>query len=143
MKLAKALGFDGVGSVYPPEVAAYAAACDREGLRLFNVYVVLPIDGAPALDATLKDQLAPLQGRQALLWVGLTSKAHRPESATGEAEALAVLAAVADFADVLGATVALYPHAGFWVERTDHAVQLAKRVNRPNVGVSFNLCHFL
>jgi sugar phosphate isomerase/epimerase len=142
-KLAKALGYDGVGSVYPQDVAAFAAACDREGLRLFNAYVVLPIDGTPALTDDLKAQLAPLQGRQALLWLGLTSKTHRPAAATGEPEALAVIAAVADHADSLGAAVALYPHAGFWVERTDHAVQLAKRLARPNVGVSFNLCHFL
>ena len=141
--LAKRLGYAGIGSVYPRDVAAFADACDREGLRLFNVYVVLPIDGAPALDETLSTQLAPLRGRQALLWVGLTSQQHRPGAATGEPEALATLRRVLALAESVGATVAIYPHAGFWVERTDHAVRLAQRLNRPELGVSFNLCHFL
>jgi len=39
--------------------------------------------------------------------------------------------------------VALYPHYGFWVERVEDAVRVAKKVNRKNVGVTFNLCHWL
>jgi sugar phosphate isomerase/epimerase len=39
--------------------------------------------------------------------------------------------------------VVLYPHVGFYVARVEDAVRLAKKVDRKNVGVSFNLCHFL
>ena len=39
--------------------------------------------------------------------------------------------------------IALYPHAGFWVERVEDAVRLAARVDRKNLGVTFNLCHWL
>jgi len=42
-----------------------------------------------------------------------------------------------------GLQVAIYPHLGFYVERTDHALQLAQKINRKNVGLSFNLCHWL
>lgn len=143
VSLAKTLGFDGIGSVYPADVAGFAAACDQEKLRLFNVYVVLPIDGAPALPEELGEQLAPLKGRRALLWVGLTSQTRRPGDPAGDADALQVLTSVANLAQHLGATVALYPHAGFWIERTDHAVKVVERLQRPDVGVSFNLCHFL
>lgn len=143
VQLAKTLGFDGVGSVYPADVAGFAAACDHAARRLFNAYVVLPIDGAPPLPTELAAQLAPLQGRRASLWVGLTSKTRQPGDPDGDADALQVLTSVANLAESLGATVALYPHAGFWVERTEQAVAVAKRLHRPDVGVSFNLCHFL
>jgi sugar phosphate isomerase/epimerase len=39
--------------------------------------------------------------------------------------------------------VALYPHYGFWLERVEHAVRIVKKVDRENVGVVFNLCHWL
>jgi sugar phosphate isomerase/epimerase len=39
--------------------------------------------------------------------------------------------------------VALYPHTGFWCERVEDAVRVAKKVDRKNVGVTFNLCHWL
>jgi sugar phosphate isomerase/epimerase len=39
--------------------------------------------------------------------------------------------------------VALYPHTGFWLERVEDAIRIAKRVDRRDVGVTFNLCHWL
>jgi sugar phosphate isomerase/epimerase len=37
----------------------------------------------------------------------------------------------------------LYPHQGNWVERIEDAVRVAEKVDRANVGVMFNLCHWL
>ena len=42
-----------------------------------------------------------------------------------------------------GLRIALYPHQGFWVERVEDAVRVAKKVERKNVGITFNLCHWL
>lgn len=39
--------------------------------------------------------------------------------------------------------VVLYPHANFHIERLDHALRIAKATGCDNVGVAFNLCHFL
>jgi dienelactone hydrolase len=39
--------------------------------------------------------------------------------------------------------VVLYPHTGMYVETTGDAVRIAKAAERSNVGVTFNLCHFL
>ena len=39
--------------------------------------------------------------------------------------------------------MALYPHFGFYVDRVETAVRIANKAERTNVGVSFNLCHFL
>ena len=42
-----------------------------------------------------------------------------------------------------GLRVALYPHAGDWLQRVEDAVRVAQKVDRKNVGVTFNLCHWL
>ncbi len=39
--------------------------------------------------------------------------------------------------------VSLYPHKGTYSERMEDVVRLAKKTDRPNVGVTFTMCHFL
>jgi sugar phosphate isomerase/epimerase len=39
--------------------------------------------------------------------------------------------------------IALYPHSWFWIERVEDALRVAKKVDRTNVGATFNLCHWL
>ena len=46
-------------------------------------------------------------------------------------------------ADALGMKVALYPHHGYAVATMPQAMDLLAKVNCPNLGVMFNLCHFL
>jgi sugar phosphate isomerase/epimerase len=143
VRLVKSLGYDGIGAVSPGDVAAFATACDQHGMRLWNTYLVVDIDSTVPLDPRLQTQLSPLKGRDAMLWVGLTSTRHRPSSPEGDPAAVKRVNELADLAQSLGARVALYPHAGFWVEQTQDALRVADRVNRPEVGVTFNLCHFL
>ncbi|MCL4693962.1 MAG: TIM barrel protein, partial [Candidatus Hydrogenedentes bacterium] len=35
------------------------------------------------------------------------------------------------------------PHAGDWLERVEDAIRVVQKVDRPNVGLMFNLCHWL
>ena len=42
-----------------------------------------------------------------------------------------------------GAEILLYPHSFMWMEKIEDAVRVAGKVDRPNVGVMFNLCHWL
>jgi sugar phosphate isomerase/epimerase len=39
--------------------------------------------------------------------------------------------------------IAFYPHTWCWIERVEDAVRVARKVDRPNVGATFNLCHWL
>ncbi len=143
VRLVKELGYDGIGAVPPAELEDFARACDRHQLRLCNSYFTLDIHGTPPIPPALQAQLAPLKGREAILWVGLTSTQYAPSDKAGDPAALKLLGDLADLADALAARVAIYPHAGFWVERTEDAVRLATQLNRTRVGVTFNLCHFL
>jgi len=56
---------------------------------------------------------------------------------------VAILREIADMAAASGLRVAQYPHTNNYVERVEDAVRLAKKVDRPNLGVMFNLCHCL
>jgi sugar phosphate isomerase/epimerase len=60
-----------------------------------------------------------------------------------DAEAVRVIRAVADLAGRSQLPVVLYPHTGFYVADDRDALRIVKLVDRPNVGTSFNLCHFL
>ena len=42
-----------------------------------------------------------------------------------------------------GLQVAMYPHHGFHVARIEYALRVAQKAGRPNLGIVFNLCHWL
>jgi len=67
----------------------------------------------------------------------------KPSDTSLDQRAVAILSEVADLAKVHGVKLALYPHAGDWLERVEDAVRLVRKTGRPNIGVMFNLCHFL
>ena len=50
---------------------------------------------------------------------------------------------MAEIARPSGAEILLYPHSFMWLERIEDAIRVADKVDRPNVGVMFNLCHWL
>ena len=57
--------------------------------------------------------------------------------------ALAKLRSLSDAAAAAGLRIAIYPHFGEWTARFGDATRLAKLVNHPAFGVTFNLCHCL
>jgi sugar phosphate isomerase/epimerase len=75
--------------------------------------------------------------------VFVQSRAHKPSTQEGDGRAVEIIREIADMAAEAKVRVALYPHHGFWLERVEDAVRIAEKVNRPNVGVTFNLCHWL
>ncbi|GMU21238.1 MAG: hypothetical protein AMXMBFR13_13310 [Phycisphaerae bacterium] len=140
----KELGYAGWGPSGEQNVPEMLKALDAHGLKMFALYTGLNIDPeGPAYDPKLKDTLAALKERKTILWVFVTSKKHKPSSTDGDERAVALLREVADLAHEAGLRVAIYPHFAFYVEKTDDAVRLARKANRRNLGVTFNLCHWL
>lgn len=141
-RLLKELGYAGVGWS-PAKTPEMLAACDAEGLTMFNVYIGVEIGPtnrvAPGHILRVIDEL---KGRDTALWLYVQSKAYAtPSDEAGDADAVALLRDIAGRAQQAGLTVSLYPHTRFWLERVQDAVRLAKKVDRPNLGVTFNLCH--
>jgi sugar phosphate isomerase/epimerase len=115
---------------------------DAAGLKLFQITLMVDISpGRSAYDARLKEVMPLLKGRGvqfALLVNGL-----KPSDTNGDARAVEVVREMAGLAQEAEAQILLYPHSNFWLESMPDALRIAEKVGRPNVGVMFNLCHWL
>jgi sugar phosphate isomerase/epimerase len=146
VKMLKDLGYPGIGPGYGgvAPLAEMLQMLDEKDLQLFAVYAGINIDpGGSAYDPSLKEALKVLEGRNTILWLFAQSKEHKPSAQEGDARAVEILRELSDAAAKHTVRIALYPHSGFWIETVDDAVRIAEKVDRPNVGVTFNLCHWL
>ncbi len=142
--MVKELGYAGIGCTAGKGLAEMQQESDKNGLRLFTVYLGVNIDpDQPKYGPELKEAIEVLKGRNAILWLFVRSKTHKPSSPAGDKRAVEIIQEVADLAAQADLRVALYPHYGFWCERTEDAVRIVKQAGRRNVGVTFNLCHWL
>ena len=145
--LLKELGYDGLGGAAGDDVMAQAL--EAQGLRFFNGYITLGFDDQQtALDDRLNGIISRMKGHHAALWLALQKvqrdgKPVPKSSPDGDDIAVKRLREIASFASEHGVTVALYPHTGLWLERVEDAARVAGKVDRPDVGVTFNLCHWL
>ncbi|MFZ9938515.1 MAG: sugar phosphate isomerase/epimerase family protein [Luteolibacter sp.] len=145
MALVKELGFDGIGPTYTSAAALreMLTEADRQQSKVFAVYESLKLDEPQPLSARIQDAIGQLRGRDAILWLTVMHKGIPPSDPAGDAVAVEVLQQIARLAGTAKVKVALYPHAGSWLERSEDAVRLAKAVNHKHLGVTFNLCHWL
>ena len=135
--LLKQLGYDGIGYTGTGNFAARKKAFDEKGLKIFNLYVHSDVDKSDAYEAGLKDAIPQLKGTGVDLWLTLRGKA--PD----DTAAVRVVRDIADLAAASGVRVVLYPHLDCFVQTADEALRVVKQVDRPNVGLTINLCHEL
>lgn len=145
--LLRELGYDGLGGKAGD--AAMAAALKAGGLTFFNGYLTKSFDaGTPALDEPLRRMIDAMQPHGAALWLAVDKvrdhgTAFPNSSPEADPVVLAQLREIAGYAEPRGVRIALYPHASHWLERVGDAVRIADQIDRPSVGVTFNLCHWL
>lgn len=144
IKVLKELGYDGIGSAklsqsdlpLPQRQKLY----DEAGLKLFSFYVGgrLGANGH-SYDKEISQAIKDLKGRETILelFVQGSKKSNTDE------QAVAFVREIADQAEESGLRIVLYPHAGFYVDTLGDAVRVARKCKRDNVGVMFNLCHYL
>jgi len=138
----KELGYQGYGFVGTANIPQWLAALDKQGLKLYTIYVGVDIDSG-RIDPAILQAIEQLRGHETMLWVNMTSKKFKPSDVAGDAAAVPLLRELADKAHEAGLKVALYPHAWNWLEAVQDAVRLSEKVNRRNLGATFNLCHWL
>jgi len=138
-ELAKHTGYAGLGFTGTRNIPEMLHALESRGLKMFSIYVAARIDGdKPSYDPGLPQAIGQLRGHGTVIW--LTVNGTAPD---GDARAKAVVREIADLASASGLRVALYPHVGMFVATVQDALRVVKNVDRPNVGVTFNLAHFL
>lgn len=143
--LLKELGYAGIGWTAFNELDPLLQALDTAQLRLNTIYLETRIgpDGFEYGRDAFREGMAKLKGRDVILWVMINSDKFAKSDEAGDTVALAMLKEMADMAAPAGARIALYPHTNCWMERVEDCVRLADKAGRKDVGVTFNLCHWL
>lgn len=138
----KELGYEGVGHIWLDQVDERIKTLDAAGLKLFQITMTVTLaEGKAPYDARFKEVLALVKGRQ--MQFCLLVGGAKSSDASADARGVAILREMSDLARDSGAQLLLYPHVNDWIERIEDSVRVARKVDRPNVGWMFNLCHWL
>jgi sugar phosphate isomerase/epimerase len=138
----KELGYDGVGHIWLDKLDERIKSLDAQGLKLYQITMEVKIaPGKPAYDPRFADVLKLVKGRKVQFC--LLVSGGKPSDAAKDDRAVKVLREMSDLATDSGAQLLLYPHVNNWIERIEDSIRVAEKVDRPNVGVMFNLCHWL
>ena len=142
-EMLKELGYDGVGHIWLDKVEERIKSLDAVGLKLFQITMTVNIAAnKPPYDKNrFKEVLALVKGRNVQFL--LIFDGARPGDNAADEHGVAVIREMSDLARESGSQLLLYPHTGNWIQRIEEAVRIADKVDRPNVGVMFNLCHWL
>jgi len=144
-KLIKASGFNGIEIFELEHFNEKLKALQDLGFKPSSLYTKLNLD-EPELDPRLVEAIKMLKGSGTIICPYVVKKngvsPHSPDKAVDKI-AIHLLRKLADLAAASGLQVAIYPHLNFYVERTDHAARIAKKANKNNLGLTFNLCHWL
>ena len=137
--LLRELGYDGICWRTGAGSDEMIGVLDRHGLRMASTYVGCRVDAdRPSFDERLPAEMEGYRRHETIIWLSVA----RGTDASDDI-AVRLIREVAALAGEAGLEVVLYPHSGFYVETVEDALRLTKEVDRPNVGMSFNLCHFL
>ena len=141
--LVKELGFSGIGYTGATRLPEMFTAVDKHGITFAPLYNGIEVrkDGVTH-NSNLQRAITEAKGREAIIWLYVGGR--RPaDSTTTDAPVVAKLQELADHASKSKVRLALYPHAGAYADRVQDCVRLVKAADRANLGVTFNLCHFL
>ncbi len=142
-QMLKELGYPGVGHIWLDKVEERLQTLDAAGLRLFQITMSMDVapGKAPYDTNRLREVCGLIRGRGVQFCLLLNGQP--PSDPAVDPHAVEILRSMSDVARDSGAQLLLYPHQSSWVERIEDAVRVADQVDRPNVGVMFNLCHWL
>ncbi len=146
------LGYAGFGASGCQGMNALLAELDEHDLRLYTTYVGVNIDADQKYDPMLTNAIDAFEGRNTILWLNVRSNTLKASSTDGDDCVKEIIGEIAEKAETKGVRVALYPHTGFLVQTVEDAVRIVKQMKEDaraekeqlrNVGVTFNLCHYL
>ncbi|ADE53575.1 sugar phosphate isomerase/epimerase family protein [Coraliomargarita akajimensis] len=136
--LLQELGYDGICSRPGRATDELYAAMESRGLKVYASYWVPDVKylqhGVPA---NMVEHIERLGKHGTTLWISLVGK-----DVTDEQAALAIRN-LYDFCAQKNVDLVLYPHVGFYTDTVKTCARLRELSERPEVGLSFSLCHFL
>lgn len=142
--LVKQLGYDGLAGHTEDNYYELRDAMDKVELEMPEIYIAMNIvDGKISYHEALKGILEHSKDRGLLVALHLHADEFMDNKTTGDELFVEGIRDLADFAAPLNVKIAIYPHVNFYCETLEHAISLAKKINRKNSGITLNLCHLL
>ena len=139
------LGFDGIGLPLPlgDDLDADFKLLDDAGLQAFMFWININVNPAKASSPDPRQMAAirKLKGRPATVCVLLGGL--KPADPQGMETAVKTLRELGDVAAEAGVRISIYNHVNNWAESLPFNIEVVKKVNHPQVGFNFNLCHWL
>jgi sugar phosphate isomerase/epimerase len=142
-ELLRDLGYEGAGHIGLDRVQERLKTLDAAGLKLRQISVRLEVspDCLQPFDPHLKEVLPLLKGHDTMLAVVIAGGKTSDESV--DERAVELLRELAALAKPLEVQIALCPQTGEWLERVEDAIRVARKTDRDNVGILFDLGHWL
>jgi sugar phosphate isomerase/epimerase len=130
------LGYDGI-AWRPGQTAEMLAALDKHRLKMFSTYVTLNADQESCpIPEDVISEIKALKGRDTIVWLNVAGN-------SSDAVVVPAIRKLCDICAEVGLKVALYPHLNSFTDTVTTALRLVKVAERDNLGITFNLCHFL
>jgi sugar phosphate isomerase/epimerase len=140
---AREYGFEGTVFDHAQQIPERLRAVDEAHLQLFFLWLTVDIsNGQIKYEPGTEAAIQALKGRGTVVWLAIQGN-DAGADARSEERAIQVVDRISNLASRSNLRVALYPHYGFYLARFRDVVRVAERVQRSNVGVTFNLCHEL
>jgi sugar phosphate isomerase/epimerase len=144
------LGYSGVGPAildaagwehFSKRVAPW---CRELQLEIPAVFSILNITrSSNRLVGNLDDHLDSLASARTTLWLQVIDEELPPSSQSADSQIVEGLLRVSEMVKRRGGLVSIYPHFGSLIQTIPDALRIVTKVSEPNVGLTFNLCHFL
>ena len=131
------LGYAGIGYSGSGNLDERLKAFENQELKVFNLYIGCRLNNEVPFVEEAREAIKRLKGTNVPLWLYVIGKLENDDKAVEAVREIADLAAASDI------KVALYPHFGFYIADLDDGLRILRKVNRDNVGLTFNLCHEL
>jgi sugar phosphate isomerase/epimerase len=142
-EMLKELGYPGVGHIWLDGVEERLKTLDAAALKLFQITMTVELaPGKTPYDARRFQEVCELLKNRHVQFC-LLLNGMKSSDPSVDPRAVEILRGMSDQAKDCGAQLLLYPHVNSWVERIEDSVRVADKVDRPNVGVMFNICHWL
>lgn len=144
-KLLHEVGFDGGGFAIltGPRLEETLQASDQAGLKVYLLQTAIHFDakGVAQFDPQVLEAIRKLKGRPVAVVV--TANGLKPGDPAGMDSAVRALREMGDAAAEAGVRISAYNHVRCWNESVPFNVELVRKVNHPQVGFNFNVCHWL
>ena len=135
-KLLARLGYQGISYSGVKDLGNRLQIMKKHGMKVYGLYLPCDPKKQEPIAKEIWDSLPELQGTDTVLWMQVTGKTTNEKTA-------AALSSFADAAAQYKLRIAIYPHYGNNVATAERAYEIVRLIDRPNVGLSLNLCHEL